>query len=726
MDVFGKLVVAKPEGAGVGCRRGPMRLARGAGCALVVCLFVAPGSALASDMLWWVNFGGTRAGAISEANLDGSGFGQNPIDTSNATTNEPEGLAIDPAANRIYWTSIGGAGTISVANLDGTGSAADLSLAGANDAFPQGLAIDPATNRMYWSNDGSGAPSISAANLDGSGSGANLYPANRPDGVAIDPAHNKIYWAEFNTAQIMVANLDGSTVTPQPLNTAGATITHPAGIAIDVAANKIYWANDDAGGSTDVKNTIGVANLDGTGSARDLVTNGLAGAVVCNPQGVAIDPAANRIFWANSCGSLGSANLSDGSGAQLLAIGNAVVSSPLYPAILTAPVGAGAPVISGMETTGSRLSCSQGSWSADLQGASLYRAPRSFAYAWQQAGADIPGAVAATYTPTQPGSYSCQVSASNLAGSTPQTSASVQVSAPPTSTTTPASLVSDTGATLNGTVNPGGGTVTDCHFDWGTSITYGHSAPCSPTPGGGTTAVHVAAVLSGLTAATTYHYRLVATNAAGTDAGADDSFHTSAVPPPVLGTSEDVKPVSGLVLVKTGPNQRFVPLTQAARIPDGSQIDATRGTIELTTAGAAGGKLQSGRFGGALFRLAQTRRGILKGLTTLTLLDRNHAALCGTSRAADAPLADPWAPIATAALSSRVLQTLHARAHGRFRTTGRFSAATVRGTIWDTTDRCDATLTIVFRGTVDVYDLAKRKTIILHARQRYLASAVQR
>jgi hypothetical protein len=59
--------------------------------------------------------------------------------------------------------------------------------------------------------------------------------------------------------------------------------------------------------------------------------------------------------------------------------------------------------------------------------------------------------------------------------------------------------------------------------------------------------------------------------------------------------------------------------------------------------------------------------------------------------------------------------------HGAFRTVGRFSAATIRGTKWLTEDRCKATLTLVAKGKVAVRDFVKKRTIIVRARHRYLA-----
>jgi len=99
-----------------------------------------------------------------------------------------------------------------------------------------------------------------------------------------------------------------------------------------------------------------------------------------------------------------------------------------------------------------------------------------------------------------------------------------------------ASAVTQTTATLGATVNPNGGDVSECRFEYGTSAAYGASAPCNPAPGSGTTAVGVSAGVEGLTANTTYHFRIVATNAGGTSTGADATF-TTLPNPPVVATS---------------------------------------------------------------------------------------------------------------------------------------------------------------------------------------------
>jgi hypothetical protein len=97
----------------------------------------------------------------------------------------------------------------------------------------------------------------------------------------------------------------------------------------------------------------------------------------------------------------------------------------------------------------------------------------------------------------------------------------------PTVTTGAAGEVKRMTAKLEGVVNPEGEAVTSCEFEYGTSGAYGHIAPCVPaTVGSGSSPVVVSAEVSGLTPATEYHYRLVAGNTNGLNAGAGGRFTT--------------------------------------------------------------------------------------------------------------------------------------------------------------------------------------------------------
>jgi ferric-dicitrate binding protein FerR (iron transport regulator) len=57
------------------------------------------------------------------------------------------------------------------------------------------------------------------------------------------------------------------------------------------------------------------------------------------------------------------------------------------------------------------------------------------------------------------------------------------------------------------------------------------------------------------------------------------------------------------------------------------------------------------------------------------------------------------------------VRSLFGSGHGRFRTQGRFAAATVRGTIWQTEDYCDRTVITVKRGLVAVRDLHTGRSV---------------
>jgi Tol biopolymer transport system component len=88
-----------------------------------------------------------------------------------------------------------------------------------------------------------------------------------------------------------------------------------------------------------------------------------------------------------------------------------------------------------------------------------------------------------------------------------------------------------TTATLMGRVTPNG-QATTYRFEWGTTSSYGNSTPAQAA-GAGIDSVQASASLSGLAPSTTYHFRLLATNASGTTEGGDHTFTTEAPQPAV-------------------------------------------------------------------------------------------------------------------------------------------------------------------------------------------------
>jgi phosphodiesterase/alkaline phosphatase D-like protein len=100
----------------------------------------------------------------------------------------------------------------------------------------------------------------------------------------------------------------------------------------------------------------------------------------------------------------------------------------------------------------------------------------------------------------------------------------------PTATTTSAMAITGYNASLNGTVNANN-SITNIIFQWGTTTSYGQNVSAMPSQVSGTSNNNVNYSLSGLNPNTTYHYRVVATNAGGTTYGSDIQFTTSVVAP---------------------------------------------------------------------------------------------------------------------------------------------------------------------------------------------------
>src|SRR3954452_5712966 len=84
--------------------------------------------------------------------------------------------------------------------------------------------------------------------------------------------------------------------------------------------------------------------------------------------------------------------------------------------------------------------------------------------------------------------------------------------AAPVATILAASGVSNTVATLNGTVNPGGAATT-AWFEWG--ITTSAQRTTNRPVGSGVVASNLTQALTGLTAGVIYHGRMAASNSAG-------------------------------------------------------------------------------------------------------------------------------------------------------------------------------------------------------------------
>jgi hypothetical protein len=192
------------------------------------------------------------------------------------------------------------------------------------------------------------------------------------------------------------------------------------------------------------------------------------------------------------------------------------------------------------------------------------------------------------------------------------------------------------------------------------------------------------------------------------------------VSPPVPGKSVAIGLVSGKVFYKS-PTGRRTQLKADTNIPVGSQIDTRRGRVELTSAATGtGATTQKSDFYQGTFKVKQSvpKGNRAAALTTdITLAGEASRSQCASARGASA------AAVSKKKGPHAVLGKLWGNGKGKFRTNGKYSSATVRGTIWLTTDRCDGTLTTVRRGTVSVRDLRRHKTVTVKAGHSYLARA---
>ena len=170
-------------------------------------------------------------------------------------------------------------------------------------------------------------------------------------------------------------------------------------------------------------------------------------------------------------------------------------------------------------------------------------------------------------------------------------------------------------------------------------------------------------------------------------------------PGPVTGTP------GGTVLVN---GKRYT----GGAIPYGSKVDVTKGKVTLNT---DLGTLTASGGGGITAQFIVLRStGGGKPIVELRLTGGKFGVCTRVPRTSSGLTTVGKKPPTT-------VRRLFTKGQGSFRTHGRYASATIRGTDWQTADRCDGTFVKTRLGVVAVLDLVRQKTVPVRAGQSYLA-----
>ena len=175
---------------------------------------------------------------------------------------------------------------------------------------------------------------------------------------------------------------------------------------------------------------------------------------------------------------------------------------------------------------------------------------------------------------------------------------------------------------------------------------------------------------------------------------------------PVAGESITVARVVGRVTVTLPGSDRAVVLTDRSTIPNGAEVDATRGRVQLTQAIRNGSTQRAdarlGRFIVALTKSRGTTLRLSEPLTSCARAPRTRALTAKKTRSRKLWVNDRG---------------------GSWRTRGKFAAATAKGTTWKIADTCTTTTVSALGGTVVVRPLDGRKSVDVSAPHRHVVHA---
>lgn len=234
-----------------------------AACITAVALFAGVAG---GQMIYWTD---GLDNAILRAKLDGSDI----VTLIASGLDQPDGIAIDPVGQKMYWAERGG--FIRRADLDG----ANVETLVETAEVPRDVALDTSAGKLYWV--GETTPGVWRANLDGTEPEfIEVLEVGGASTVAIEPVKGKILWGGGGAVHRM--NLDGSS--PEFfLITDNGSIRQ---IAIDTDNELIYWVNEQF-------RFIGWVGYGGNPNGEgEILQTGDA-----QPHDVALEPVSQWFFW---------------------------------------------------------------------------------------------------------------------------------------------------------------------------------------------------------------------------------------------------------------------------------------------------------------------------------------------------------------------------------------------------------------------------------------------
>jgi hypothetical protein len=353
------------------------------------------------------------------------------------------------------------------------------------------------------------------------GSGAGQFATNQPTRVAVDST-GSIYTAEPGAnfrVQKFNPSATGAGVFASAVASGTNSGTAPSDIAVDRTNDNVLATKPDSSTGTTERRVL---ELNFAGS---LVDTHAAGAGLPAANGLALRGSTGQIYFSTTTNQ------------RVFVIG--AITPPSVTMGAVDVMGTSATFNGTVNPNGAALQTSY-RFEYREEGATTWARVPASDVPVPNGTADVP--VSQPVTDLEPNTqYRVRLVASRpfAGGSATSTEQTFTISpARPSITDVGAREVTDTMALLAGRVDPNRSHTT-YRFEYGTDTSYGN-ATAVDNAGSGAASVPVSKAISGLQPNTTYHFRLVATNATGETAGADHTFTTAAAPPQPSGRAYEM------------------------------------------------------------------------------------------------------------------------------------------------------------------------------------------